>query len=698
MEALMFKHLPNAPLAGKRPTTATAHGVTLRDDFAWLRADNWQEAMRDPAKLPSDIADYLTAENGYYDAAMADTADLQTALIAEMRGRIKEDDTSVPRKNGAYAYVMRYSEGAEHPVYIRTPRNGGDEVVLLDVNAEAAAHEYFDLGAVAVSPDHEVLAWKADTTGSEFFTLRLRDTTTGQDSATLIADVGSVAWANESTLFYVRVDAQHRPNKVFRHTIGSDPADDVLVYEEKDPRYFVGVSRLRSGAYVQIATGMNDENEVWVIPTATPDAQPALIAARTEGLEYEIDHQGDQFVILTNAGGAVDFKIVTAPTATPQRAHWVDRVPYRAGRMVIGLAAYRDWLIWVERENALPRICYQGRSGPVQSIAFDEEAYALGADPSAEYDTDMFRFTYSSPTTPSQVFDFDLSSGDRVLMKQVELPSGHDPADYVTRRIMAPSHDGALVPVTILHHATTLLDGTAPCLLYGYGSYGASMPAGFSANRLSLVDRGFIYAIAHVRGGEEKGRAWYEDAKFGRKVNTFHDFIGAAQSLIDEGYTGKGRIVAQGGSAGGLLVGAVVNMAPDLWAGIIADVPFVDVLTTILDDTLPLTPGEWSQWGNPIESRAAFDDIRAYSPYDNVTEQDYPAMLVTAGVSDPRVTYWEPAKWVAKLRTTKTDDNILLLKTNMTSGHFGKTGRFAALEDAARSYAFAIKAVGRMVG
>ena len=694
----MFKHLPNAPLAGKRPTTATAHGVTLRDDFAWLRADNWQEAMRDPAKLPSDIADYLTAENGYYDAAMADTADLQTALIAEMRGRIKEDDTSVPRKNGAYAYVMRYSEGAEHPVYIRTPRNGGDEVVLLDVNAEAAAHEYFDLGAVAVSPDHGVLAWKADTTGSEFFALRLRDTTTGQDSATQIADVGSVAWANESTLFYVRVDAQHRPNKVFRHTIGSDPADDVLVYEEKDPRYFVGVSRLRSGAYVQIATGMNDENEVWVIPTATPDAQPALIAARTEGLEYEIDHQGDQFVILTNAGGAVDFKIVTAPTATPQRAHWVDRVPYRAGRMVIGLAAYRDWLIWVERENALPRICYQGRSGPVQSIAFDEEAYALGADPSAEYDTDMFRFTYSSPTTPSQVFDFDLSSGDRVLMKQVELPSGHDPADYVTRRIMAPSHDGALVPVTILHHATTLLDGTAPCLLYGYGSYGASMPAGFSANRLSLVDRGFIYAIAHVRGGEEKGRAWYEDAKFGRKVNTFHDFIGAAQSLIDEGYTGKGRIVAQGGSAGGLLVGAVVNMAPDLWAGIIADVPFVDVLTTILDDTLPLTPGEWSQWGNPIESRAAFDDIRAYSPYDNVTAQDYPAMLVTAGVSDPRVTYWEPAKWVAKLRTTKTDDNILLLKTNMTSGHFGKTGRFAALEDAARSYAFAIKAVGRMVG
>ncbi|WP_019955571.1 S9 family peptidase [Yoonia vestfoldensis] len=691
----MFKHLPDAPLADKRPTTTEAHGVTLHDDFGWLRADNWQEAMRDPAKLPADIAGYLRAENAYYDAAMADTADLQATLIAEMRGRIKEDDTSVPRKNGAYAYVMRYSEGAEHPVYIRTARDGGDEVVLLDVNVEAAVHDYFDLGAVASSPDHGLLAWQADTTGSEFFTLRLRDTATGQDSATLIADVGSVAWADERTLFYVRVDAQHRPNKVFRHTIGSVPADDVLVYEEKDPRYFVGVSRLRSGAYVQIATGMNDESEVWVIPTATPDAAPQLIEARTEGLEYEIDHQGDHFVILTNADGAVDFKIVTAPVATPQRAHWVHLVPYRAGRMVIGLAAYRDWLIWVERENALPRICYQGPSGAVQSIAFDEEAYALGADPSAEYETDMFRFTYSSPTTPSQVFDFDLATGARVLMKQTELPSGHDPADYVTRRIMARSHDGALVPVTILHHATTKLAGTAPCLLYGYGSYGASMPAGFSANRLSLVDRGFVYAIAHVRGGEEKGRAWYEDAKFGRKVNTFHDFIGTAEALIAEGYTGKGRIVAQGGSAGGLLVGAVANMRPDLWVGIIADVPFVDVLTTILDDTLPLTPGEWSQWGNPIESKTAFDDIRAYSPYDNVTAQNYPAMLVTAGVSDPRVTYWEPAKWVAKLRITKTDDNILLLKTNMSSGHFGKTGRFAALEDAARSYAFAIKAVGR---
>lgn len=690
-----FAALPDAPRAAQHPTQTQVHGVTLHDDYAWLRAANWQEAMRDPSLLPADIAAYLQAENAYYDAAMADTADLQTALIAQMRGRIKEDDTSVPRKMGPYAYVMRYTQGAEHPLYIRTPRDGGDETVLLDVNALAAAHDYFDLGSVAASPDHRWLAWQADTTGSEFFTLRLRDTATGADSTVSIPDVGSIAWVDPQTLIYVRVDPQHRPNKVFRHRLGSDPADDVLIYHEQDPRYFVGVSRMRSGAFVQIATGMNDENEVWVIPTATPDAAPTLIAARSTGLEYEIDHQDDRFIILTNAGGAVDFKIAAAPIATPDRAHWADLVAHRAGRMVIGIAAYRDWLIWVERENALPRICYQRRGNDmVQTIAFAEEAYALGADPSAEYDTDLFRFTYSSPTTPTQVFDFDLASGARRLIKQTELPSGHTPADYVTRRIMAPSHDGALVPVTILHRADTPLDGSAPCLLYGYGSYGASMPASFSSNRLSLVDRGFVYAIAHVRGGEEKGRAWYEDAKFARKVNTFHDFIATAETLAQQGYTAKGQIVAQGGSAGGLLGGAVANMRPDLWAGIIADVPFVDVLNTILDDTLPLTPGEWSQWGNPIDSRDAFDAIASYSPYDNVSAQDYPAMLVTAGVSDPRVTYWEPAKWVAKLRRTKTDGNILLLKTNMTSGHFGKTGRFAALEDAARSYAFAIKAVG----
>ncbi|SDE14226.1 S9 family peptidase [Limimaricola pyoseonensis] len=692
-----FKALPDAPVAERRPTSTRVHGVALHDDYAWLRAENWQEAMRDPRQLPADIAAYLTAENDYYEAAMADTAALQERLVREMRGRIKEDDSSVPRRNGPFAYAVRFADGAEYPRVVRTPREGGDEHVLLDVDVEAEAQDYFQLGRTQISPDHRTLAWSADVNGSEFFRLRFRDIASGADLDEEIPDVASMAWADARTLFYVRVDARHHPNKVYQHVLGSDPAEDVLVFTESDTRYGVGVERLRSGAYVAISTGMNDENEVHLIPTADPEAVPHVVEPRSTGLEYEVEHQGDRLLILTNADDAVDFKVVSAPVAQPSRDNWSDLIPHEPGRMIVGLAAFEGWTVWTERRNALPRICYVAAGRPpeeAQVIGFEEQAYALAADPGPEYATDVFRFTYSSPTTPPQVFDYDLSSGERVLRKTQEIPSGHDPADYVTLRITAPSHDGAEVPVTILHHKDTPLDGSAPCLLYGYGSYGASMPAAFSANRLSLVNRGFVHAIAHVRGGEELGRGWYEAAKFGGKPNTFHDFIAAAETLIGGGYSAAGRIVIQGGSAGGLLVGAVLNMRPDLWAGAIADVPFVDVLATILDDSLPLTPGEWSQWGNPIESREAFEDIRGYSPYDNVAAQDYPPMLVTAGVSDPRVTYWEPAKWVARLRASKTDDNILMLRTNMTSGHFGKSGRFAALEDAARSYAFALKVTG----
>ncbi|SEM66552.1 oligopeptidase B [Loktanella fryxellensis] len=688
---------PGAPQAARRPVTTTVHGVDLHDDYGWLRAGNWQDAMRDPTVLPADIADYLRAENAYYDTAMAPTAALQDRLIAEMRGRIQEDDSSVPRVHGDHAYSVRFAAGAEYPLILRTPAAGGAETVLLDVTAEAAAQAYFSLGQTQVSPDHATLAWAADVNGSEFYQLNLRDIGTGRDLPYHIADVASVAWADARTLFYVRVDARHHPNRVYRHTLHSDPATDALVYEESDTRYHVSVGRQRSGAYVTINTGMNDENEVHLIPTVDPTVAPMLIEARTTGLEYEVEHQGDHLLILTNANGAVDFKVMTTPVATPSRSHWTDLIPAEDGRMIVSLSAYRDWTIWMERRNALPRICYVARGAPIdtaQVIGFAEDAYALGSDPSPDYATDGFRFTYSSPTTPSQVYDFDLSTGLRTLRKTAVIPSGHDPADYVTVRTTAPSHDGAPVPVTLLFHRDTPRDGTAPCLLYGYGSYGASMPAGFSANRLSLVNRGFVYAIAHVRGGEERGRAWYEAAKGAGKPNTFHDFIAAARHLIAEGYTAQGRIVINGGSAGGLLVGAVLNMAPQLWAGAVADVPFVDVLSTILDDTLPLTPGEWSQWGNPITDRAAFDTIRSYSPYDNVTAQAYPPMLVTAGVSDPRVTYWEPAKWVAHLRVIKTDDAVLLLRTNMTSGHFGQTGRFAALADAARTYAFALAVTG----
>ena len=693
----MQQHFPapaNAPVASRKPLKTEVHGNKLADNYNWIRADNWQEAMREPDLLPDDIKDYLTAENAYYESAMADTDALQKELIAEMRGRIKEDDSSVPVQDGPFAYNWKYVEGGEHPIRVRTPREGGDETVLLDINKEAEGHEYFEVGYVGEDPTHSLLAWSCDTSGSEYYSLKFRKAGEHVDFGEELADVGSVAWANEHTLFYTRVDENHRPNRVFRHVLKTDPSEDVLVYEEKDPRFYCGVGSCRSEEYIFISTGMNDQSEYWYIPTNDPAAEPKLIQERQEGLEYSVEHQGDRFLILTNAGDAEDFKIVETMVATPSMDNWKDVIAHQQGRMIVSLDAYRDWIIWMERENALPRICFMDTDGTIKHIEMDEEAYSLGVSASPEFDRDMFRFTYSSPTTPSQVYDYNLKNGERTLLKEAEIPSGHNPKDYVTKRIKATSHDGAEVPVTLLYHKDTKLDGTAPCMLYGYGSYGMSMPASFSTNRLSLADRGFVYAVAHVRGGEEKGRAWYENAKFGKKPNTFKDFIAAGETLAELKYTSRGNIVIMGGSAGGLLVGASVNMAPDLFAGVIAEVPFVDVLNTILDDTLPLTPGEWSQWGNPIESKEAFEWIKAYSPYDNVEAKDYPAMLVTAGVSDPRVTYWEPAKWVAKLRTLKTDNNALLLRTNMTSGHFGKSGRFAALEDAARSYAFALKAVG----
>ncbi len=690
-----FPSKPNAPLAETRLQESEFHGVKLQDHYHWLRADNWQEAMRDPELLPEDIKSYLQSENEYYEAGMADTAKLQESLIAEMRGRIKEDDSSVPVRDGPYAYNWKYVEGGEHPIRVRTPRDGRDEHVLLDINKEAADKDYFEVGFVGECPNHTILAWSRDTSGAEYFALVFRDLETGKDGENELQDVGSCAWGDDATLFYSKVDENHRPSKIFRHTLGTKQDQDVLIYEEHDPRFYCGVGRSRSGKYIFISAGMNDQDELRFIPTNNLTSEPVLVQERTEGLEYSVEHQGERFLIVTNAGDAEDFKIVETPVSAPSMENWKDVIPHKQGRMILSVDAYQDWLIWMERENALPRICFRGPDGDTRQISFDEEAYGLGVSPSPEFETDMFRFTYSSPTTPAQVFDYDLKTGKRTLLKQAEIPSGHNADDYVTRRIMAVSQDSAEVPVTLLYHKDTPIDGSAPCLLYGYGSYGMSMPSGFSTNRLSLADRGFVYATAHIRGGQEKGRAWYEDAKFGKKQNTFHDFIAAGETLSQMKFTSRGNIVIQGGSAGGLLVGACVNMAPDLFAGAIADVPFVDVLNTILDDTLPLTPGEWSQWGNPIESKEAFDWIMSYSPYDNVEAKDYPAMLVTAGVSDPRVTYWEPAKWVAKLRTHKTDDNILMLRTNMTSGHFGKSGRFAALEDAARSYAFALKAVGK---
>jgi oligopeptidase B len=686
------------PVADKRPVTDIHHGIVRSDDYAWLRADNWREVMRDPSVLGADIRAYLEAENAYADAAMADVEELRLALFKEMRGRIKEDDSSVPAPDGDYAYATRFHEGGEHPTVVRSRRDGTDERVLLDANALAEGKPYFHLGGFAHSPDHRLIAYSYDDKGSEYYTLHIRDAGSGSDLPDLIPSTsGGAVWANDGkTFFYVWIDANHRPARVLRHVVGSDPADDVVVYEDADPGFFIAIRRSQSRGYVVIETHDHETSEIRVIDANSPESSPRLIAKRKKAEEYHLDHGDDGFFILTNAGGAEDFKIVTAPVDTPDRHHWQTLVPHRPGRLILDVTVYKEFLVRLEREAGLPRIVIRHlASGEEHAIALDEEAYSLGMGSSLEFETTTIRFSYSSMTTPTRVYDYDMVGRTRELRKEDEIPSGHNPDNYVTRRVFAPTADGETVPVSLLYRKETPIDGSAPCLLYGYGSYGIAIPAAFNTTRLSLVDRGFVHAIAHIRGGKDKGYRWYADGRREKKANTFKDFIAAADYLIQKEYTAKGRIVGWGGSAGGLLVGAVANMAPDLFAGLIAEVPFVDTLATMLDDTLPLTPPEWPEWGNPIASEADYRLIASYSPYDNVSHQAYPAMLALAGLTDPRVTYWEPAKWVAKLRATRTNDRPLLLKTNMDAGHGGASGRFDRLHETALATAFALKVVGK---
>ena len=715
------------PIAPRKPAACPPlHGRRRTDDYTWLKDENWQQVMRDPTLLQSDIRAYLEAENAYKDAALAPTQALRAALFDEFRGRIKEDDSSVPAKDGAWEYYHRYREGGQHPVVCRRQAGdpardvsggkGGDischvsdhpagdtvadaasEQVLLDGDAEAEGKSYYRVGGRGHAWNHRRFAWTVDENGSEFYTLRVKDLETGRrlDDAIERCSGGFVWAADHQTLFYTVLDDNHRPCKVFRHRLGADVADDALVYEETDAGFFLNVALTESRRFVVIDAHDHVTSEVRLIEADQPDGTAVLVAERDPNTEYDVSHHGDRLIILTNAGGAEDFKIIETPIASPGRAHWVDLVPHRPGVLIAGFEVYARWLVRLERENALPRIVVRDLdSGEEHAIAFEEEAYSLGLAGGYEFDTDTLRFTYSSMSTPEHVYDYDMRTRERIVRKVQEVPSGHDPADYVTRRIMAVSHDGEAVPVSLLHHKDTAIDGSAPLLLYGYGSYGMSMPASFGTTRLSLVDRGLVYAIAHVRGGTERGYAWYTDGKLAKKTNTFHDFIAAALALAEQGFTRRGRIAIHGGSAGGLLVGACTNMAPELFHAVVAEVPFVDVLNTICDDTLPLTPPEWPEWGNPLESEAAYDCIAAYSPYDNVEAKDYPHIIATAGLTDPRVTYWEPAKWVAKLRATKTDDRLLVLHTNMEAGHGGAAGRFDRLKETALVYAFVLHVFG----
>jgi len=685
------------PVAPRRPHSFTMHGITVVDDYAWLKDPNWQEVLRDPDVLNPDIRKYLEAENGYTESLLGHTDALQKTLVKEMRGRIKEDDSSVPAPDGPYSYLRKFREGGQHEQFGRMPRNGGDIQIVLDGDQLAVAQEYFKFGGARHSPDHRLEAWSADVKGSEYFTIRVRDWATGADRDDLVEETdGGVVWSTDSrSFFYVKLDDNHRPMQIWRHRLGTPQSDDMLVYEEHDAGWFTHIHESASGRFCVIAGGDHETSEQRLIDLANPGSPPRLITARETGVQYSIADRAEELFILTNADGAIDFKIVTAPLHSPGRGNWRDLIPHRDGVYILDIELYSGHLVRLERANALPAIVIRDRtSGDEHAISFDETAYSLDTMGGYEFDTTNLRFSYSSMTTPSEVYDYDMASRARTLRKRQEIPSGHNPADYVTTRIMAISHDGAEVPVSILHRADLRRDGSAPLLLYGYGSYGMAMPASFSANRLSLVDRGFVYAIAHVRGGADKGWGWYLDGKREKKTNSFEDFAASARALIKAEYTSRRRIVGHGGSAGGMLMGAVANRAGELFAGIVAEVPFVDVLNTMLDDSLPLTPPEWPEWGNPIEREADFKTILSYSPYENVAAKAYPAILAMGGLTDPRVTYWEPAKWIARLRATMTGGGPVLLRINMGAGHGGASGRFSRLDEVAIGYAFALWAVG----
>jgi oligopeptidase B len=700
MDVLETGAAATPPIAAKRSATIERHGLRFEDEYAWLRDPKWQEVMRDPEVLDRDIRAYLEAENAYTDATLAPTKELRRKLYEEMRARIKEDDSSVPLRDGPYFYYTRQEEGGEYPVYCRRRAvEGAPEEVLLDGNVMGLDKEFFRIGDCAHTPDHARIAYTIDDKGSEYFHVYARDLATGEDTDERIDNAQEdVVWANDGrTLFYVALDENHRPYRVYRHKLGDDPRNDALVYEEPDAAFYIDIERTESRRFIVISCfGHSTTSEVRCIDADAPDSTPLLIAPRETGVSYDVSHHGECFLITTNADGAVDFKIVEAPVEFPDRASWRDVVPHVPGRLIRSLTLFKDWMVWVERLDGLPRIVVRRLSdGDQHEIAFDEDPYVVWAEAGYEFETSILRFGFSSMRTPLRVYDYDMASRTRTLRKEQEVPSGHNPEDYQTQRVFAESHDGKRVPISLLYRKSTAIDGTAPLLLYGYGSYGVPMGAWFNTNRLSLVDRGFVLAVAHIRGGTDLGFGWYLDGKLGKKRNTFLDFIAAAEHLIAERYTAKGAIVAQGGSAGGMLMGAVANMRPDLFNGIVAEVPFVDVLNTMCDATLPLTPPEWSEWGNPIEDAEAFRYMATYSPYDNVRKQSYPNILATAGLTDPRVTYWEPAKWIARLRENNTAPTKILLHINMKAGHGGASGRFDKLEEVALTYAFALWVSGR---
>jgi oligopeptidase B len=679
------------PVAERRPSQFTRHGVTVTDDYAWLRDPGYPE-VTDPAVLA-----HLAAENDWFAGAMAGQQPLIDSLFAEMRGRIKEADRSVPQKDGAFLYWVEYEEGAEYKKWWRRPvaDEAAPDELILDETALAAGKDYFRLGAISVSNDGRLLAWAVDDDGSERFVARIKVIASGEVLPDEIPDtLSGLVWAaNDTALVYARVNDQWRTDTVLLHRLGTPTTDDTVLFHEADEGFRVGVGLSASERWLVLSTGDHETGEAWLVPAADPTAQQILVRARQTGVEYDVDvydpaDGGEPVLYIHTNDTHENFRLATAPLSNP--GEWTTLVEGTDEFYLTGFDLFRDFYVTEGRVRGLDRIEVRYYDDParIEPITFPEASYEAGLADNPEWDTATLRLTYESMISPATVYDYHVATRTLDSLKVQEIPSGYDASLYWTERLEIPARDGTLVPVSVMSRKDRDPASPSPLYLYGYGAYGIAIGPGFSTGRLSLVDRGMVFAIAHIRGGDDLGRSWYKQGKLAKRTNTFNDFVDVAKGLIDRGLTAPGRIAISGGSAGGELMGAVINSDPDLWGAVVAHVPFVDVLNTMLDETLPLTPGEWPEWGNPIEDQAAFELIHSYSPYDQVRAQAYPPIMVTAGLNDPRVTYWEPAKWVAKLREMKTDDNVLLLKTNMGAGHGGKSGRFESLKETAEEFAF----------
>jgi oligopeptidase B len=673
------------PVAKVVPKVDTLHGDVRVDNYFWLRDRNNPEVIK-----------YLEAENQFTDSAMKHTAPLQETLYKEFLSRIKQTDLSVPERIGEYYYYSRTVEGKQYSILARKKGSlDAPEEIILDQNVMAEGRKYFRLGATRVSPDHNLYAFTVDTAGSEWFTLMVKDLRTGQILSDRVDNVYfSLAWASDNkTLFYTKTDSAQRPDRVIRHTLGEDQSKDVVVYHEPDVLFRVAVFPTKDKKYLLLSSGSFTSSEYRYLPADRPADEWKMIQPRTKDLEYDVEHHGDRFLITTN-DRAVNFKLVSAPQSDPTRKNWTDLIPHRDSVLLDGIDVFKDHLVLYEREKGLRQIRVRSfANGQSYRVDFPEPVYTVFGTSNPEFDSKLVRFSYTSLVTPSSVYDYDMTTKRRELKKQTEVLGGYDKSLYATERTWARASDGVMVPVSLVYKKSLVKDGKRPMLLYSYGSYGSSTEPTFNSNNLSLLDRGFIYAIAHIRGGQELGRWWYDQGKMLNKKNTFTDFIAAAEHLIKERYTSKDRLAIRGGSAGGLLMGAVMTMRPDLFKAVVADVPFVDVINTMMDGSIPLTAGEWEQWGDP-HIKEHYRYMLSYSPYDQVKATAYPTLLVTTGLNDPRVAYWEPAKWVAKIRAMKTDDNLLLLKTHMGAGHGGSSGRYDNLRELAFRYAFILNALG----